>query len=147
MALEVTVDHPDYPDGTEFGIVGLGVFKNGEAREVTEDEERAFVSFNQAKLGDMLEGNELVTYSGSPLITNVEDIIGKDVSDRPSGDPTAMNLDPKTGEIFAEANISGKVSEPDVSEVAVEPPTTPGTQVVDNNTTVTLPSEDMGGDT
>lgn len=144
MALSVKVDHPDYPSGMEFGITGLGLFKNGEGREVTEEEERAFISFTQTAPEETLKQSDFLSVSGSPFVTDLEEVIGKDISSAPSPDPTAMNIDPLTGEVFEHANLNGISTDPEVvplpeEEVAVVAPTTFG------GTTNTTTTED-GGD-
>lgn len=131
MALTIEMDHPAYPDGYEIGITGLGVFKNREAREVTEEEELAFASFYGELAQDRLKDAEMFTVSGTAVVTSMPDV---EISDRPSLDPTAMNL--VNGEVFEFANLGGAVTEPD--EVAEAP------AIVDNgNTTVTLPGEQV----
>lgn len=42
MSYSVKVDHPAFPSGHEFAIDGLGIFKNGSARKVTEEQELAY---------------------------------------------------------------------------------------------------------
>jgi hypothetical protein len=42
MGLTVTFENKEYPDGFEFGVEGLGLFKNGEAREISEEEEKTY---------------------------------------------------------------------------------------------------------
>ncbi len=138
MALSITVNHPDYPDGMEFGIQGLGLFKNGEARDVTEDEERAFISYAQTAPKERLEQSAFLDVSGSAIITDLEGVIGKDVTSTPSPDPTAMNIDPTTGEVFEHANLNGVSTDPDVvplpeeeeAVVAPKPITTQPTSVI-----------------
>lgn len=46
MALTVTMDHPDYPDGYEFGVEYLGILKNRESKEISEEQEQSFVNFS-----------------------------------------------------------------------------------------------------
>jgi len=44
--MKLTVTHKAAPDDAEFAIAGLGLFKNGESREVTEEQADAFESIN-----------------------------------------------------------------------------------------------------
>jgi hypothetical protein len=120
MALTVKVDHPDFPEGMEFGINGLGLFENGTAREVTEDEERNFAAENQVGAGDVLGQSAYLDVSGSPIITDLEEVLGVDVTSTPSADPTAMNIDPTTGEVFEHANLNGISSDPEVTPLEEE---------------------------
>jgi hypothetical protein len=69
MTLTLTYHNPDFPDDYEFGVEGLGQFKNGEAREVTEEQEQAFVNANRMLVKDALEGNELFTVEGDATVT------------------------------------------------------------------------------
>ncbi len=144
MALTVKVDHPDFPEGTEFGIQGLGLFKNGESREVTEEEELSFASLYQMGAKDKLEQSKAITVDGSPIITDLEDILGKEISSLPSKDPTAFNLDPLTGEVFEHANLNGAVTNPDTSPPEEEEPPTPTTTYITppSGTTVEEGSEE-----
>jgi hypothetical protein len=36
MGLKITVDHPSYPKGHEFGINGVGVVKNGDSVTISD---------------------------------------------------------------------------------------------------------------
>ena len=65
MALEVEVNFPDLPKGTEMDLGGLLV-KNGEKTSVDEDQELAFVSRNQQALKEKVGENEYVKVTGSP---------------------------------------------------------------------------------
>jgi hypothetical protein len=62
--LEVKVDFPHLPKGTEMDVGGLLV-KNGETTKVDEDAELSFVSRNQVAMKDKLESDN-ITVSGSP---------------------------------------------------------------------------------
>jgi hypothetical protein len=44
--MKLTVTHEAAPADAEFAIAGLGLFKNGESRDVTEEQEQAFESIN-----------------------------------------------------------------------------------------------------
>lgn len=81
MALSVKVQNDAYPADTEFEIMGLGVFTNGQEREVTEDQERAFVSMNQKSVEDALGQGDSVSFSGSSAIENIDDVLGRNISD------------------------------------------------------------------
>lgn len=114
MALTLTVDHPDFPEGTVFGIQGLGLFNNGESREVTEAEEISFASYYQMDPKEKLSQSALLTVEGDSTIENLDDILGKEISSLPGKDPTAMNIDPTTGEVFEFANLGGAVTDPEI---------------------------------
>jgi len=122
MALTLTLDHPDFPDDREFEISGLGLVKNRESAEIDEEQERAFAAFHGRTLEDALKGNDQISLNGTATLTDISEVIPSDISDRASADPTAMNIDPSTGEVFAEANLNGKASDPDFTPVEVEPP-------------------------
>lgn len=145
--LTVTLDHPDYPDDFEMGIVGLGLFKNREGREVTEEQEKAFVSFYRMEAKEKLEQSDMITVSGTAAVTDLEDVLGVDISDRPSLDPTAMNLDPETGEVFEFANLSGASTDPDdTAELEVEEETTTTTTTTSTPTTSNTTADTGGGE-
>ena len=54
MGLTVTIDHPDFPDGYEFGAEGLGTLKNREPAEISEEQEQSFVSSRRMSVKDAL---------------------------------------------------------------------------------------------
>ncbi len=64
MALDVTVDFPALPKGTEMDLGGLLV-KNGEKTEVDEDAELAFVTRHQQTVKDWAGDGPYVKVSGS----------------------------------------------------------------------------------
>lgn len=145
MALTVKVDHPDYPEGMLFGINGLGLFENGTAREVTEDEERNFAAYAQVGANDILGQSAFLEVSGSPIITDLEDVLGKDVTSTPSSDPTAMNIDPTTGEVFEHANLNGTPEVEEEEEVVEAPKSTTLMDTTSSSSSDTTTS-DTGGD-
>jgi hypothetical protein len=51
MAVKVKLQRDEFPEGQEFDFGGL-LFKNGEERELSEEEELAFVSRNRKSLKD-----------------------------------------------------------------------------------------------
>ncbi len=59
MALKVKIDNPDFPKDHVFGIEGLGLFENGKEREVTAEQEQAFVDSRTTITVDE-EGKETV---------------------------------------------------------------------------------------
>jgi hypothetical protein len=71
MTLTLTYHNPDFPDDYEFGVEGLGQFKNGESREVSEEQEQAFVTANRMLVKDALEGNELFKVEGEAIVSEV----------------------------------------------------------------------------
>lgn len=81
MALTVKVENDAYSGDTIFEIVGLGAFTNGEEREVTEQQEKAFVSMYQAPAEETIGEDGNVTVSGSSSIENMEEVLGTDISD------------------------------------------------------------------
>jgi hypothetical protein len=81
MAISVTVSNEQAPADREFEIVGLGAFKNGETREITEEQERAFVSLYQMSVADAIGEQDAVKVSGTSTLDNIDDVLGVDVSD------------------------------------------------------------------
>jgi hypothetical protein len=130
MALSVTVSNDQYPDDQEFEIVGLGAFKNGEAREITEEQEKTFVSLYQMAATDKLGEQDAVTVSGDSTIENIDEVLGVDVSDTPP---------PPDLEAITAANEEVTATEE-----------TPATQETPIEETVTLPeaiTSTSGGET
>lgn len=70
MALTVAVDHPAYPEDTDFAITGLGVVPNGGSIEVSEEQERSYIAENGKQLVAEESGNVQIT--GDPVISDEE---------------------------------------------------------------------------
>src|SRR4051794_40127214 len=81
MAISVTVSNEQAPEDRVFEIVGLGAFTNGETREITEEQERAFISLYQMSVADAIGEQDAVKVSGTSTIDNIDDVLGVDVSD------------------------------------------------------------------
>lgn len=64
MSLSVKVQNKEFPDDHVFAIDGLGLFTNGKAREVTKEEEQAFVDARGIAVRDAL-GGESFDVSGT----------------------------------------------------------------------------------
>lgn len=78
MSLTAKYTNDAFPSDQEFGLEGVGVFVNGQAREVTEDEERAFVASNRTTFEEWVKDNESWEVSGSGYVTSVKDVLGVD---------------------------------------------------------------------
>lgn len=66
MALKLTVKLDSYPEGTEFGINGLGLVRNGETIEITPEMEEAYFQENGYTLEDSIgEVKGAVTLEGT----------------------------------------------------------------------------------
>jgi hypothetical protein len=66
MGLKIKMDHPDFPKGTPLAVSGLGEFENGEAeRDVTEEQEQAFVNERGMSVRDALKDHPHLSVSGS----------------------------------------------------------------------------------
>lgn len=65
MALTVKVTNPAFPDDTEFTIMGLGAFQNGEEREVTKEEEQAYVDATGHTVRDGLADTNMFEVKGT----------------------------------------------------------------------------------
>jgi hypothetical protein len=81
VALTVTVANDAFPDDTKFEVVGLGEFTNGEAREVTEEQEKVFVSMYQMPVEEKVGESGNVDISGTTSIENMDEVLGVDISD------------------------------------------------------------------
>lgn len=62
--LEIAVDFPDFPKGTEMDIGGVLV-KNGETTKLDEDAELAFVSRHRVAVKDKLANSPNVKLTGT----------------------------------------------------------------------------------
>jgi hypothetical protein len=71
MALTVSINHPQFPDDTEFGVAGAFVVPNGGSVELTEEQESAFAVNQQKLVSDALGSNEMFDVSGSGAITEI----------------------------------------------------------------------------
>lgn len=126
MPLTVTVDHPDFPKGTEMSVMGLPLVENGSTLELTEDDERSFISAHGVTVVDAFKGSGNASVSGTAIFTgSMDDILGVDVSDTPSLDPTSENrkVAEELGFPVELVTTGGVVSDPEVIEVVeTEPP-------------------------
>ena len=68
MGYTIKFEHPQFPDGYEFGINDLGMVKNNETLEITEDMESQFVNSRGMPLKDALEHIFGVTLEGSSAL-------------------------------------------------------------------------------
>jgi hypothetical protein len=64
MAVEITMDHPDFPKGTEFDLGGVLV-PNGKTVKLSDDAELSFVSRHHQAVKDKLGNNEYVKVGGT----------------------------------------------------------------------------------
>lgn len=126
MPISVTVSNEQAPADREFEIVGLGAFRNGETREITEEQERAFISIYQMSVADAIGEQDAVKISGTSTVDNVDDVLGVDVSD---------TLPPPDLEAITAANQEAAATE--------EAGTTAEENTVELPTSITHP----GGDT
>ncbi len=62
--LEITVDFPNFPKGTEMDVGGVLV-KNGETTKLDEDAELAFVSRHRQAVKDKFSNSKQVKLSGT----------------------------------------------------------------------------------
>jgi hypothetical protein len=67
-----------FPPDTEFGVEGIGVLKNGQAKELTEDEERAYAASTRSLIHESCKDSEMFEVSGTPTFTSIKDAIGID---------------------------------------------------------------------
>lgn len=69
MSLTLKVEHPDFPDGWEFGVNDLGRVKNHGTLEIDEDMERSFVSARGMPLVDAFKDNATLSLSGNSSLS------------------------------------------------------------------------------
>jgi hypothetical protein len=68
MALKLTYDNPSYPKDEEIEVHGLGLVKNGRSVELTEDQEKSFVSVYGESVRDATKDDENVKVEGTALL-------------------------------------------------------------------------------
>lgn len=68
MALSVKIEHPAYPEGYEFGVEGLGTLKNGETKEITEEQEQTYVDTYGRGMKDAFSEAQFITMEGEPTV-------------------------------------------------------------------------------
>ena len=86
MSLTLTYNNPAFPKGTELGMAGIGTIKNGEPRELTEGEERAYMAYHGGKgIKSMTEGNEMIELKGKPLVAEETEENGEE-TEAPEGE-------------------------------------------------------------
>ena len=72
MSLTLKYNNPAYPEGAVLGIAGLGEVKNGESKELTEEEERTFLSMRGVGIKQAMEGDEMASVEGEPSVEEPE---------------------------------------------------------------------------
>jgi hypothetical protein len=95
MALNVTVDLPQYEGMGPIGIVGVGVVENGESIDLDEGQEAAFYIINGYPLQDA--GQEGVDVSGSPDFIPPDPVPEVQVEAEQETQPTAETTGLPTG--------------------------------------------------
>lgn len=75
MALKVTVENDAFPKDHEFEIRGLGLFTNGKARTITEEEEQAFVALNEKSVKDAVKGSNYIKVEGTSEVKVSEVVV------------------------------------------------------------------------
>jgi hypothetical protein len=69
MGLTLKMEMDAFPAGYEFAINGIGVVKNGETVEISEDQERDFVAYHRKSVPDAFEGSGTFTVEGDATVT------------------------------------------------------------------------------
>lgn len=72
MAYSLKFEHPHFPEDKEFSIDFIGMVKNGESIEVSEDQERLFIASNGRTIEDAFKGNASIEVSGSSSLSSDE---------------------------------------------------------------------------
>lgn len=107
MAYKVTYTHDDFPKDHEFEIRGLGLFINGKAKEIDEEQEIVFISETRKTIKDAFDGDENITVEGTTEVRGgVIGVLGvdpADISDTPDFEAMKVleestSADPVTGE-------------------------------------------------
>lgn len=123
MPITVTVDRREYADGVPFEILGIGIIKNRESLELSEDQERDYAGRNLLTVQNGLTETPDVQVSGSPILTgSLEEILGyklSDVNDQPPQGEATGDLSPATsmGESWEDRTITPEEAPPAATEV------------------------------
>jgi hypothetical protein len=78
MTTTIKFTNDAFPPNTEFSVEGIGVLKNGEAKELTEDQERDYAASTRSLVHETAKDSEMFELSGTPAFTTVKDAIGVD---------------------------------------------------------------------
>lgn len=105
MGLTLKAEFPAFPEGYEFAINGIGVVKNGEVTEISEEQERDFVAFWRMSVPDAFESQDCYTVEGDATVT-AEDL--PEISFM--REPTQLNPDTAI-EIADDAKLSQEADE------------------------------------
>lgn len=73
MGLTVTLDHPDFPDGYEFGVEHVGILKNRESKEISEEQEQAFVNATGTPMKDSFQEGGFIKVEGEGTVSEPEE--------------------------------------------------------------------------
>jgi hypothetical protein len=76
VGLTATIDQPDFPDGYEFGVEGLGILKNREATEISEEREEAYAAAHGQLMQDAFAEAGNIKIEGSPIVTEIPEVHG-----------------------------------------------------------------------
>ena len=72
MGYTVNLNHPQFPEGFEFGINGVGIVPNGGSTDVDEESERMFITQYGYTLEDAFKDNAVATVTGSSSLSEDE---------------------------------------------------------------------------
>jgi hypothetical protein len=65
MSLSIKINNPDFPEGHEWGVNGLGAFVNGTARDISKEEEQTFVDLTLASAKDSFSNDPNIEVTGT----------------------------------------------------------------------------------
>jgi len=89
VPLSVTVTVPDFPDDYEFGVNGMGVFTNGQARELSQDEEMGYYNEYGQSVKNGTADTPSIKVSGTALVKDA------DLPELPQFTPTETEIPPQ----------------------------------------------------
>jgi hypothetical protein len=92
MGLKVTYTHPAFPDDYEFDVYGVGLVTNGEAKELTAEEEQAAVGKLGMPVRDYLGESEDMKVEGTATVK------AADIPPPPEEVETTQVIDPEEEE-------------------------------------------------
>lgn len=72
MGYTVSVNHPHFPEGQEFGVGTFGSIPNGSSKEISEEEERLFVMRRGLSVEEAFAGDAAIKITGSSALDKSE---------------------------------------------------------------------------
>jgi hypothetical protein len=120
MALTLKFQNDAFPPGTVFALEGIGAIKNGEAMELTEEQEHGFVAAHRILVSDSVADSDMWEVTGTPSVTSVKDSLGVDPAEISFEAVPTLVEEPTDDKTVEEPTVSTPTLTPSVETPAVE---------------------------